>query len=155
LLKDVVRGGTAARAHTAFPERSDLAGKTGTTNEGRDTWFVGFNSDVVSAVWVGFDQDRSLGGTEQGGRTALPMWIDYMREALANEPEHTLARPVGIVEYRINPTSGLIANDAERDTVFEKFDIDNVPPREPAQGFVSPDSTTPTTPTHAGDPLFD
>ena len=73
LLKDVVRGGTAARAHTAFPERTDLAGKTGTTNEGRDTWFVGFNSDVVSAVWVGFDQDRSLGGTEQGGRTALPM----------------------------------------------------------------------------------
>jgi penicillin-binding protein 1A len=155
LLKDVVRGGTAARAHTAFPERTDLAGKTGTTNEGRDTWFVGFNSDVVSAVWVGFDQDRSLGGTEQGGRTALPMWIDYMREALANEPVHTLARPVGIVEYRINPTSGLIANDATRDTVFEQFDIDNVPAREPEQGFVTPDSTTPTTPARAGDPLFD
>jgi len=155
LLKDVVRGGTAARAHTAFPDRTDLAGKTGTTNEGHDTWFVGFNSDVVSAVWVGFDQDRSLGGTEQGGRTALPMWIDYMREALANEPVHTLARPVGIVEYRINPTSGLIANDATRDTVFEQFDIDNVPAREPEQGFVTPDSTTPTTPARAGDPLFD
>ncbi|HUO69085.1 MAG TPA: penicillin-binding transpeptidase domain-containing protein, partial [Gammaproteobacteria bacterium] len=155
LLKDVVRGGTAARAHTAFPERTDLAGKTGTTNEGRDTWFVGFNSDIVAAAWVGFDQDRSLGGREQGGVTAIPMWIDYMREALANEPEHTLARPVGIVEYRINPTSGLIANDATRDTVFEKFDIDNVPAREPAQGFVAPDSTTTTTPTHAGDPLFD
>jgi penicillin-binding protein 1A len=155
LLKDVVRGGTAARAHTAFPERTDLAGKTGTTNEGRDTWFVGFNSDVVSAVWVGFDQDRSLGGTEQGGRTALPMWIDYMREALANEPEHTLPRPVGIVEYRIDPASGLIANDAARDTVFEKFDIDNVPAREPPQGFVAPDSTTPTTPARAGDPLFE
>src|SRR5262249_36877071 len=149
LLKDVVRGGTAARAHTAFPERTDLAGKTGTTNEGRDTWFVGFNSDVASAVWVGFDQDRSLGGTEQGGPTALPVSSDYMREALANEPEHTLPRPVGIVEYRIDPTSGLIANDAARDTVFEKFDIDNVPAREPAQGFVAPDSTTPTTPARA------
>ena len=156
LLKDVVRGGTAARANRAFPERKDLAGKTGTTNEGHDTWFVGFNSDVVAAAWVGFDQDRSLGGREQGGVTAIPMWIDYMREALANEPEHTLPRPVGIVEYRINPTSGLIANDATRDTVFEKFDIDNVPAREPDQGFVSPDSTTPsTTPARAGDPLFD
>jgi penicillin-binding protein 1A len=155
LLKDVVRGGTAARARTAFPERNDLAGKTGTTNEGHDTWFVGFNSDVVAAAWVGFDQDRSLGGREQGGVTAIPMWIDYMREALANEPEHTLPRPVGIVEYRINPTSGLIANDAARDTVFEKFDIDNVPAREPDQRFVSPDSTTPTTPVHAGDPLFE
>ncbi len=91
LLKDVVRGGTAARANRAFPERKDLAGKTGTTNEGHDTWFVGFNSDVVAAAWVGFDQDRSLGGREQGGVTAIPMWIDYMREALANEPEHTLA----------------------------------------------------------------
>jgi penicillin-binding protein 1A len=155
LLKDVVRGGTAARARTAFPERNDLAGKTGTTNEGRDTWFVGFNSDIVAAAWVGFDQDRSLGGREQGGVTAIPMWIDYMREALAQEPEHTLARPVGIVEYRINPTSGLIANDAERDTVFEKFDIDNVPAREPPQGFIAPDSTTPTTPARAGDPLFE
>jgi penicillin-binding protein 1A len=155
LLKDVVRSGTAARAHTAFPDRTDLAGKTGTTNEGRDTWFVGFNSDIVSAAWVGFDQDRSLGGTEQGGRTALPMWIDYMRDALANAPAHTLARPVGIVEYRINSTSGLIANDATPDTVFEKFDIDNVPAREPDQRFVAPDSTTPTTPARAGDPLFD
>jgi penicillin-binding protein 1A len=156
LLKDVVRGGTAARANRAFPERKDLAGKTGTTNEGHDTWFVGFNSDVVAAAWVGFDQDRSLGGKEQGGVTAIPMWIDYMREALANEPEHTLPRPVGIVEYRINPTSGLIANDATRDTVFEKFDIDNVPAREPDQSFVSPDSATPsTTPARAGDPLFD
>jgi len=154
MMKDVVKTGTGARAGREL-KRGDMAGKTGTTNEGRDTWFVGFNSDVVSAVWVGFDQDRSLGGTEQGGRTALPMWIDYMREALANEPVHTLARPVGIVEYRINPTSGLIANDATRDTAFEQFDIDNVPAREPEQGFVTPDSTTPTTPARAGDPLFD
>jgi penicillin-binding protein 1A len=154
LMQDVVRSGTGAAAWRAL-ERHDIAGKTGTTNEGHDTWFVGFNSDVVAAAWVGFDQDRSLGGREQGGFTAIPMWIDYMREALAHQPEHTLARPLGIVEYRINPGSGLIANDATRDTVFEKFDIDNVPAREPDQRFVAPDSTTPTATAHAGDPLFD
>jgi penicillin-binding protein 1A len=154
LMQDVVRSGTGAAAGRAL-QRRDLAGKTGTTNEGHDTWFVGFNSDVVAAAWVGFDQDRSLGGREQGGVTAIPMWIDYMREALAHVPEHALARPLGIVEYRINPTNGLIGNDATRDTVFEKFDIDNVPAREPEQSFVAPDSATPTTPARAGDPLFD
>jgi penicillin-binding protein 1A len=154
LMQDVVRSGTGAAAGRALGRR-DLAGKTGTTNEGRDTWFVGFNSDVVAAAWVGFDQDRSLGAREQGGYTALPMWVDYMREALAQEPEHTLARPLGIVEYRINPTNGLIGNDSTRDTAFEKFDIDNVPAREPDQSFVAPDSATPTTPARAGDPLFD
>ena len=137
----------AQRISPARPARRTRATTRGSSASTRD---------VVAAAWVGFDQDRSLGGREQGGVTAIPMWIDYMREALANEPEHTLARPVGIVEYRINPTSGLIANDATRDTVFEKFDIDNVPAREPDQGFVSPDSTTPsTTPARAGDPLFD
>ena len=154
LLQGVVRpGGTGAAAGREI-KRSDLAGKTGTTNEGHDTWFVGFNSDVVAAAWVGFDEDRSLGGAEQGGVTAIPMWIDYMREALAGMPEHTLARPPGIVEYRINPTSGQIANDATRDTVFEKFDIDNVPERERDSGFVGSDPAAPATPEHAAEPIF-
>jgi len=153
LLQDVARVGTGAAAYRAL-KRADLAGKTGTTNEGHDTWFVGFNSDVVAAAWVGFDQDRSLGGAEQGGVTAIPMWIDYMREALANEPEHTLSRPLGIIEYRINPTSGLIASDATRDTVFEKFDIDNVPEREREPGFVGSDPAAPATPEHANVPVF-
>ena len=153
LLQDVARVGTGAAAYRAL-KRSDLAGKTGTTNEGHDTWFVGFNSDVVAAAWVGFDQDRSLGGAEQGGVTAIPMWIDYMREALTNEPEHTLARPLGIVEYRINPTSGLIASDATRDTLFEKFDIDNVPERERDPGFVGSDPAAPTISPHAAEPIF-
>jgi penicillin-binding protein 1A len=135
MLQDVVRFGTGAAARRAL-ERNDLAGKTGTTNEGRDTWFVGFNADVVAAVWVGFDQDRPLGGNEQGGVTAIPMWIDYMREALAHSPERTMPRPPGIVEYRINPQSGLIASDSTRDSVFEKFDIDHLPEREPDSGYV-------------------
>jgi len=154
LMQGVLRpGGTGAAAGREI-KRGDLAGKTGTTNEGHDTWFVGFNSDVVAAAWVGFDEDRSLGGAEQGGFTAIPMWIDYIREALAGMPEHTLARPPGIVEYRINPTTGLIASDATRDTVFEKFDIDNVPERERDPAFVGSDPAAPATPEHAAEPIF-
>jgi penicillin-binding protein 1A len=136
MLRDVVRRGTGNRARREL-DRDDLAGKTGTTNEGRDTWFVGFNADIVGAAWVGFDENRPLGGAEQGGVTALPMWIEFMREALAGMPERVLPRPPGIVEYRINPTTGLITSDRQ-DSVFEKFDIDHLPEREEGSLFASP-----------------
>ena len=130
LLQEVVRSGSGVEARRKIP-RNDMAGKTGTTNDGKDTWFVGFNSDLVGAAWVGFDQgDRPLGPSEQGGFTAIPMWIGYMKEAFAGMPPHTMARPPGIIEYRINPRNGLIASDATRDTVFEKFEIGHVPDRE-------------------------
>src|SRR6185503_8314079 len=130
LMKDVVKTGTGARAGREL-KRGDLAGKTGTTNEGRDTWFVGFNADIVAAAWVGFDQVRPLGANEQGGVTAIPMWIDFMRAALTGKPDHMLPRPPGIVEYRINATCGLIASDGAPNSIFEKFDIDTLPDREP------------------------
>jgi penicillin-binding protein 1A len=156
MLQDVVRRGTGARARQAL-ERSDLAGKTGTTNEGRDTWFVGFNADVVAAAWVGFDQDRPLGGNEQGGITAIPMWIGFMREALAGTPEHALERPPGIVDYRINPVNGLIASDATPNTIFEKFEIDNLPDREPESAFgqfVEPGQPGQPAQVRPGEPIF-
>ena len=94
MLQDVVtRGIGYSRARELG--RNDLAGKTGTTNDGRDTWFVGFNANIVGAAWVGFDQFRPLGGNEQGGRTAMPMWIDFMREALAGTAERLPKRPPG------------------------------------------------------------
>jgi penicillin-binding protein 1A len=130
MLQDVIRHGTGARAQRELG-RSDLAGKTGTTNDGRDTWFVGFSRDVVAAAWVGFDQDRPLGGREQGGITAIPMWIGFMAEALDGVPQQPFRTPPGIVEVRINPESGLVASDANPYGIFEKFDIDNVPEREP------------------------
>jgi penicillin-binding protein 1A len=136
MLVDVVRRGSGNMARREL-QRDDLAGKTGTTNEGRDTWFVGFNANVVGAAWVGFDQFRPLGGNEQGGRTAIPMWIDFMREALAGTPERLPKRPPGIVEYRINPETGLIASDSTPNTIFEKFDIDHLPEREQS-GFLAP-----------------
>ncbi len=154
MLKDVVTRGSGTRALTLG--RKDLAGKTGTTNEGRDTWFVGFNANLVGAAWVGFDQFRPLGGTEQGGRTAIPMWIDFMREALAGTAERLPTRPPGIVEYRINPTTGLIAGDGTFDSIFEKFDIDHLPDREENTGFVAPlDALDPGAGARpAGEPIF-
>jgi penicillin-binding protein 1A len=130
VLRDNVVRGSGARARRELG-RNDLAGKTGTTNEGRDTWFVGFNANLVGAAWVGFDdQNRPLGASEQGSRTALPMWIGFMSEALAGSAERAVVRPPGIVEYRIDPATGLIANDCRTDSIFEKFDIDHLPERE-------------------------
>jgi penicillin-binding protein 1A len=138
MLWDVVRLGTGNRARRELG-RTDLAGKTGTTNEGRDTWFVGFNANIVGASWVGFDDFRPLGGNEQGSSAALPMWIGFMREALAGTNEQRPKRPLGIVEYRINPESGLIASDGAHNAVFEKFDIDHLPDREEyGSGFNQP-----------------
>jgi penicillin-binding protein 1A len=128
MMRDVVRRGTGRRAYTALA-REDLAGKTGTTNDRRDAWFAGFNGDLVAATWVGFDQERSLGRYEEGGRTALPMWIYYMSEALSGLKTHAMQRPPGIVDVRINPESGLVTSDS-RNSVFEKFRIDEVPDRE-------------------------
>jgi penicillin-binding protein 1A len=155
MLHGVVASGTANLARREL-QRNDLGGKTGTTNEGRDTWFVGFNANLVGAAWVGFDSNRPLGVSEQGARTALPMWIAFMREALAGTAERRPQRPPGIVEYRINPTTGLIAPDGAPNTIFEKFDIDNVPAREESR-FSSPLETfepgAPSLP--SGNPFLD
>jgi penicillin-binding protein 1A len=119
LMRDVIRRGTARRALAL--KRDDIAGKTGTTNDRRDTWFSGFNADVVATAWIGFDQERSLGAGEEGGHTALPMWIYFMGEALAGRPEHRLPQPEGIVSARISPTSGELARGNDPDAVFELF----------------------------------
>jgi penicillin-binding protein 1A len=86
MMADVIRRGTGVRARSL--NREDIAGKTGTTNDAHDTWFNGFNGDLMTTVWVGFDQDRSLGEGEQGGRTAIPAWTYFMHEALAGAGRH-------------------------------------------------------------------
>jgi penicillin-binding protein 1A len=130
IMKDVVRTGSGRRAQALA--RRDIAGKTGTTNGPRDAWFAGFNADIVAAAWVGFDDDeRPLGRGEQGGVTAIPMWIGFMAEALDGLPEHSLERPPGIVEHRINKQTGLIASDYNPDAIFEKFAVGHLPGREP------------------------
>lgn len=95
ILKDVAKYGTGARAYKAL-QRSDIAGKTGTTNDAKDVWFDGYTPDLVAVTWVGYDQPRSL-GRQFGATLALPIWIDFMRSALAGVPERQLPMPNGIV----------------------------------------------------------
>lgn len=109
MLQDVIKVGTGRRAMVL--KRKDLAGKTGTTNDFRDAWFSGFNRGLVTTVWVGFDQPRSLGRGEAGGRAALPIWIDYMRVALAGTPETPHIPPRGITTAQINMDTGQPTTD--------------------------------------------
>ena len=105
LMQDVIRYGTATKAKSLG--RSDLAGKTGTTNDFIDAWFAGYQSSLVAVAWIGFDTPRTLGKGETGGQAALPMWIGYMAKALMGVPESKLSPPAGIVTVKINPESGL------------------------------------------------
>ncbi|MEE4330893.1 MAG: penicillin-binding protein 1A [Wenzhouxiangella sp.] len=128
LLSDVVRSGTGRRALAIG--RSDLAGKTGTTNDLRDTWFAGFGGGIVTTVWLGMDNNESLGRQEQGGRTALPLWVDFMEEALAGRPEMVDTAPVGVTRALINPETGLRAHPEMLGAIEEWFHADNLPPFE-------------------------
>ena len=105
LLKDVIRVGTATRALAL--NRTDLSGKTGTTNENVDAWFCGYNNATVGVSWIGFDQPRTLGTDETGAKAALPIWISYMAKVLKGTPEANLPMPSGVVAVTINPETGL------------------------------------------------
>jgi penicillin-binding protein 1A len=94
LLREVIDRGTATRAKVL--NRGDIVGKTGTTNDSHDAWFAGYNSDISAVAWVGYDQPRNLGARETGGGLALPIWIDYMKVALADLPEKPQVVPPGI-----------------------------------------------------------
>jgi len=120
MMTDVVQRGTAQRAAAAL-KRKDIAGKTGTTSDRRDTWFVGFNADVTAAVWLGFDQERSLGENEEGGKTALPMWIYFMQEALRDKPEHRQPEPPGVVRTWVSRDSGAPMRAGAPGALFETF----------------------------------
>ena len=109
MMQDVVRSGTAARAGQLG--RGDLAGKTGTTNDSHDTWFAGYNPDVVAIAWMGFDQPRSLGRRETGAQSALPIWINFMGAALKNVPQKGWPMPEGIISVKIDPVTGTRLQD--------------------------------------------
>ena len=126
MLKDVVNRGTGRRALSL--KRNDIAGKTGTTNESKDSWFAGYNSDFVTTVWAGFDQPESLGRNEYGGTVALPIWIDYMAYALKDKPEHPVKEPAGMVSLRIDPSTGRIARPGTPNAYFEIFKSEDTPP---------------------------
>lgn len=126
MLEEVIKHGTARRALSL--NRSDLAGKTGTTNESKDSWFVGYNSDFVTTVWAGFDQPQSLGRNEYGGTVALPIWIDYMAYALKDKPVHTPKEPSGMLSLRIDPVTGRIAKPGAENAYYEIFKSEDILP---------------------------
>lgn len=125
MMRDVIKHGTGRKALALG--RGDLAGKTGTTNDFRDAWFSGFNDEVVTTVWVGFDDSRTLGRGEAGSRAALPIWVDYMEEAMKGIPESGLPMPDNIVTVRISPETGEAIAESEPAGMTEYFKIGTAP----------------------------
>lgn len=134
MLEDVIRHGTGRSALSL--NRRDLAGKTGTTNNVFDAWFNGHTPELVAVSWMGFDTPQTLGRRETGGRAALPIWIDFMAEALRGIPDRPMQQPVDMVTVRIDPDSGLLARPGASNAIHETFPISNVP-----QVFSSDSST--------------
>ncbi|TCS38221.1 penicillin-binding protein 1A [Reinekea marinisedimentorum] len=126
MLQDVIQKGTGRAARSEL-NRSDLAGKTGTTNDAVDAWFTGYNGDYVATAWVGYDSNTSLGNNEFGGKAALPAWLEFMKTALENKPLNSQPQPVGIVQVRIDPATGLLARPGSSGARFEFFKENNVP----------------------------
>ena len=125
MMREVVQRGTAVRAKALG--RKDIAGKTGTTNDQIDAWFSGYNDQVVTTSWVGFDNQRHMGNRETGGRAALPMWIEFMRKALEGRPENLQEQPEGLVTIRIDAETGKRADLGTRNSLFELFRVENAP----------------------------
>jgi penicillin-binding protein 1A len=142
MLQDVVRRGTATKANVL--RRSDMAGKTGTTNDQRDAWFNGYAANLVAIAWVGFDSSAPLGRSETGTRAALPIWIKFMRQALQGKPALTFVKPDNIVQLGIDPETGLLATKAINNAVSEIFRSEQAPKtytNRSTQTFVDPKGT--------------
>ncbi len=129
MMREVIRRGTGRRALALG--RRDLSGKTGTTNDGVDVWFSGYNSRLVATTWVGFDNPRPLGAGEEGSRTALPMWIDFMQVALLGMPDSRLPVPDGLITVRISPETGCLAGVDDPSAMFEILPREKIPACEP------------------------
>jgi penicillin-binding protein 1A len=126
LLQGVVEHGTAQRAKVLG---RPVAGKTGTSSDYSDAWFIGYTPSLLAGVWVGFDDKNSLGNKETGARAALPIWISFMDQALRNTPIETPKPPQGITFIKVNIDTGLPTNSDSLETITEAF-IDSSVPRE-------------------------
>jgi penicillin-binding protein 1A len=127
LMHEVVLYGTGTAAQRIG---KPAAGKTGTTNDSFDAWFMGFTYDLVTGVWVGYDRyEHPLGKYENGGRAALPIWVDYMKQALSGRPEPEFTPPQGaeVVKVKIDPRTGDLAKPGDRSAVEEWFKKDTEP----------------------------
>ncbi len=139
LLESVITHGTGKKAlEIGYP----VAGKTGTTNDVKDTWFVGYSTDLAVAVWIGFDDTLPLGDAESGTRTALPAFVDFMTLAHAGRPRTGFPRPPGIVVAQVDPGTGLLPRDGQANSVAEEF-LDGTVPVQVAPQPIPPDTPPP------------
>jgi penicillin-binding protein 1A len=134
-MQEVIRTGTGRAARGLG---RNLAGKTGTTNENTDAWFIGFSPDIVAGVWVGFDTPRPLGDKESAAAVALPIWIRYMGRALAQVPDHEFPVPPGITFARVDPATGKSLPPGSTDGVVLPFRIGTVPEQGPPSRKTQP-----------------
>lgn len=118
LMQSVVNSGTGQRAKAVG---RPVAGKTGTTNDMKDAWFVGFVPQLVAGVWVGFDQERSLGAAGSGGQAAAPIWTEFMQRAVANIPVQDFTAPANVTFATINPRTGLLVREGSEGSLQECF----------------------------------
>lgn len=141
ILQDAIQTGTGRKAREL--NRHDLAGKTGTTNNQMDAWYTGYNASLVTSVWVGFDEPRSV--KEYGSQAALPIWMKFMGNALQGVPDTPPEQPRGIVTVRIDPATGLLARPGQQNAIFEIFRQETAPRRtaiaqqpRPYEGYTPP-----------------
>ncbi len=141
MMQDVTRFGTAARV--ARLGRTDLAGKTGTTNEFVDAWFAGYQPSLVGVAWVGFDQPRSLGKNQTGSIVALPVWVGYMERVMKDLPEEPRNVPPGVVSVPMGPLPG---TPGDSRAIPEYFYKESVPPPEVLNPSPPPEPERPSLP---------
>ena len=153
MLREVVASGTARKAKSL--KRSDLAGKTGTTNDFEDAWFSGFNADLAATVWVGFDNPSDLGQHEAGSKAALPIWIEFMKTALQDIPETPLQSPDNVVVAMVHPETGEAVDNGHPDALREVFIVGSEP-KLSTMSPLAPDDSGDTTvsPQQTVDDLF-
>ena len=120
ILREALSRGSNGRK-TQVLRRTDIAGKTGTTNNAISTWFSGFHNDLVSTVWVGTDDFSSLGDNEFGSSIALPTWVDFMKKALTNLPEEDWSMPKGLSYVRVDRETGQPVDENSKNSYFELF----------------------------------
>jgi penicillin-binding protein 1A len=148
LLQGVVQHGTGQRAKVLG---RPVAGKTGTSSDYADAWFIGYTPSLLATVWVGFDDKTSLGNNETGARAALPIWISFMASALRNTPIEEFKVPSGITMTKVNIETGLPSDGSPQETILEAFVEGTVPADKGDQTKEEPSSGIPVTGKHPVD----
>ena len=127
LMKSVIQNGTATKIKSL---KRPVAGKTGTTNNFVDAWFIGYTPELVTGVWVGNDKDKPLGRNETGSRAAIPIWLQFMQKVLANKPIINFPVSSNIQYIKVEPQLGKPAKYGDTSSTFELFAQDFLPERE-------------------------